>query len=365
MGAIQVLERLVEVSGSGLIAISDEKRRAVGQFQSCRTAGKGCRIVHCRQCDTSMVLYNPCNKRGCPKCHRKNQLRWLDKARARILPTGHEHLVFSIPGCYTQRWLADPRSVIAGLFASVNAVIKQLESLSGLTLAWMLVFQSHGKGMSYKPHIHCLLADGGLDANGEWKPLGVLPIQKMTRLLAEEYSESMELFEKPENKGWSVYAARHESTGEKVIGYLAHTMVGVVMSVEQELEVDHEHHRISFQDSHGGSIQKTTLDETVFVERYLMHIPPERAVTVRSFGLYSNRHSDDLEEIRRNMREHNPMDEEATQPLDYGELCPCCHAPMYEILAAGPGEAVNYQKYGFNHGPPEHGAYTTRTDEAK
>ena len=353
----------MEVSGRGIVAISEEKRRALRHFESCRTAGKGCRIVHCRQCDTTMVLYNPCNKRGCPKCYRKNQIRWLEKARARILPTGHEHLVFSIPSCYTQRWLADPRMVIAGLFESVNSVMKQLESMSGLTLAWMLVFQSHGRGMSYKPHIHCLLADGGVDGAGEWKPLGVLPIQRMTRLLAEEYSDTMELFERPETTGWSVYHGRHESTGENLIGYLAHTMVGVVMSVEQELEVDQDQRKISFEDRHGGILQKTTLEESVFVERYLMHIPPERAVTVRSFGLYSNRHRDQLEELRRKMRDRRAQEQQSEEEPLYGELCPCCHAPMYEILAAGPWETVNYQRFGFSQGPPEHGAYTTRTGQ--
>ena len=160
MDSKQILQRLVEVSQSGQVAVSDEHRRALGHFQGCRTAAKGCRIVHCDQCQTTMVLYNPCNHRGCPKCYQKNQLRWLEKARGRILPTTHLHLVFSIPGRYVQQWLADRKSLTSRLFEAVDSVIKDWEQSMGLRTGRMLVFQSHGRGMSYKPHIHCLMADG-------------------------------------------------------------------------------------------------------------------------------------------------------------------------------------------------------------
>ena len=304
-----------------------------------------------------MVLYNPCNHRGCPKCYQKNQLRWMEKAQGRILPTTHLHLVFSIPGRYVQQWLADRKGLTSRLFEAVDQVIKDWEQSLGLRTGRMLVFQSHGRGMSYKPHIHCLMADGGLDIAGQWKPLGELPLKKLTQSLSEYFVDD-ELFEPVANDGWSVYVTRHGGSGEQIIGYLAHTMAGVVVSIDQGMSIDQENQTISFEDGHGGGVLRTTLKQTTFLERYLSHIPPERTVTVRYYGLYSNRHREELEAIRRLLEESRPKNQE-NDPPPYQDLCPCCQAPMHLILVAYAGQSVNYAKYGFIQGPPEHREYRT------
>lgn len=351
MDSSEVLRCLVDVSSSGSIRLTGESRRVLGHFRKCRTAANGCRILKCDPCNLTMVVYNPCNKRGCPKCAKKLQMVWLEKVKNRILATGHSHLVFSLPGVYARDWMTNPRKLIRKFFKAVAAIMKDLEKSTGLQLGWILVFQSHGRGMSFKPHIHCLLTGGGLDANDQWHPLGDLPLEQMAQSLEQHITEGGDGH--GQSQGWSVYQTRHENSGEAIVGYLAKTMAGLVVS---ESEMERKDELVVFEDRHEGVVRRTKLRETTFVERYLRHIPPAKTVMVRYFGLYSNRHRDKLK-IAREFLGHSKDLHPSLDKVLFIEPCPCCHGPMHAILATHSGYKVRYENYGFIHGPPAHREY--------
>jgi hypothetical protein len=354
-----VLACLRRTVDGGQIIANDEKRRALARFESCRTAALGCRIMLCGHCETTVVLYNACNHRGCPKCYQKNQIQWVSKARSRVLATSHHHLVFSIPESYTEKWLREPRAVIRQLFDAVAQVMKSYSARVGLRLAWLQIFQSHGRGMSYKPHIHCVLADGGLDVSNQWKRLGVLPLGLMTREFAQRFCEVDGLFEPVEPSGWKVHASWHEGSAARVIGYLGQTMAGVVTPIENGLRIDDQAEVVEFEDLHGRCPKPTTLKQKTFVERYLAHIPPDRTVTVRYYGLYANRHREDLE-VARGQLETESREGQSGED-EYQEVCPCCRQPMHVIMVAEAGKVVDFSKYGYTQGPPKHGEYRRLT----
>ena len=352
MDSTDVLGILLGVGRGGKVWLSKEQRELLSHFESCRTAARGCRIFQCQDCKTSMVLYNPCNKRGCPKCAQKNQMAWIEKAKQRILPTGHHHLVFSIPGCYTQDWMLDRSGMINQLFAGVDAVLKQIEQASGLLVGRMLVFQSHGRGMSYKPHIHCLLSDGGLDSNRQWKALGALALEKMTQALKDYFVQVDP--KKAETEGWSVYESFHAENAEAVVEYLGRTLAGVVLRIDGSSGMNQNGELISFDDRHEGVSRETSLRQTTFVQRYLGHIPPRHTVTVRYYGLYSNRHRVDLQIARDQLDLFHRAHEE--KPA-YQELCPHCHRAMTQVFGADCGLYVDFTVFGLGNGPPDHREY--------
>lgn len=124
-------------------------------MHTCRTAVRGGRIVQCPKCYTRTIIYNPCNTRGCPICSSRNKVLWQKKVSKKLLPVSHYHLVFSIPSAFTTTWLRNKKRVAEILFKSVSKVIAELRASTGLLCGSALDFQSHGRGMSYKPHIHC------------------------------------------------------------------------------------------------------------------------------------------------------------------------------------------------------------------
>ena len=135
------------------LCLESELYYALENMSTCRTIEKGGRILRCQDCGTQVVVYNPCNQRGCPVCSKKNQIQWAEKLKKKLLPTGHYHLIFSIPEELTEIWKKDKRTFINSFFHSVQQAFKQLQKDMGITLGITMVFQSHSHGLFFKPHI--------------------------------------------------------------------------------------------------------------------------------------------------------------------------------------------------------------------
>ena len=326
------------------------------EMKKCRTEDKGGWVYYCPDCKTSMILYNPCNKRGCPICYRKNQIQWQKKAERKLLPVTHYHLTFSIPEIYTGIWLKNRKDVMDSFFIAVREAIALVGKESELLLGSLLVFQSHGRGMSYKPHMHCVLSGGGLDRDKKWTNISSIPTRKMEQVFEEIFEEEIHRRlkdsedtqdKKKKAKQYRVYIGIHEGSGKRIIEYLSRSRNGVVINMDQEFGMDEE--SIEFKEIDSGVEWKTRLKKTTFIERYLNHIPPEGSVVARYYGLYSNRHKEDLRIAKDQVGDGK---EEVLKP--YKELCPKCKKEMVVIAIINKNEKHKFWKYGSNHGPPKH-----------
>lgn len=330
-------EMLVRLSKSGEVVAAPEKTNYLKDYLECRTAAKGGRVLCCEDCGTHAVVYNACNRRGCPGCSRKNQLKWQYQMKERLLPTAHHHLVFSFPESFTDKWLKQPRGTVHELLKGVRKVIAKLERQRKLTLGTILVFQSHCRALAYKAHVHCVITDGGLDQEDKWQPLGVLPLAEMTTWLQKALDETTDA------KGWNIHESRHQAGGEAVVQYLGQRLYGSVVSAD---EVE-EHGDTVVISTRGGKVE---LAKNVFALRYLNHIPPKGTVLVRNCGLYSNRQKKRHETARVLLGggEKPPQEE-------WEERCPRCKGVMKVILSyQNTPLEFDHEQYGFGVDPPQH-----------
>jgi hypothetical protein len=328
---------LARLSRSGEVVAPPEKANYLKDFLECRTAAKGGRVLQCEDCGTLAVVYNACNRRGCPVCSRKNQMNWQVKMKQRLLPISHHHLVFSFPESFTEKWLKQPRGTVQELIKGVRKVIQKLEKQRKLTLGTILVFQSHCQGLAYKAHVHCMITDGGLDPEDKWQPLGVLPLAEMTTWLEKA------LAGEEQTKGWRIYESRHQEGGEAVVQYLGQRLHGAVVSAD---EVKAHDDTISLH-CRNGSFE---LSRGLFALRYLNHIPQKGTVLVRNCGLYSNR-----QKKRHEVAWALLGGGEKPVQVQWEEHCPRCKGIMRAILTylTKPLE-FDHERYGFGVDPPMH-----------
>lgn len=315
-------------------------------------------MLFCPECGAKILSYNPCNKRGCPICNQKNQNLWLKSAQKRILPTRHYHLVFSIPEEYTHTWLSHKVEVAESLFVAVRGALKQLEEQEDLLVGSLLVFQSHGIGMSYKPHMHCMLSGGGLDTNGGYRELRNIPTRMLEDTVEEVFekelggrlgSASDEVRERIAGQRYKVYVGIHPERGSSILEYLAKRRYGVVVDIEKGITRKEE--EIVIREAVGtGEERETHLQLNTFLERYINHIPPERSVMARYYGLYSNRHTEDL----RKAREQIETEKEEEKP-PYKELCPVCNAEVKLAFSFKKEDLSIVVELCMTNGPPKHG----------
>lgn len=328
---------LARQSQRGEVIASPEKTKHLKDFLECRTPAKGGKLLRCIECGTHAVVYNSCNRRGCPVCSQKNQLKWQLKMRDRLLPTAHHHLVFSFPDSYTQKWIKQPKATIHELLTGVRRTISKLENERKLTLGTVLVFQSHCSGLAYKAHVHCVITDGGLDKDDQWQPLGVLPLAEMTNWLKKA------LVSEEESRSWRIYESRHQVGGEAVVQYLGQRLHGTVVSAG-EVQVHENTVEVS---TRRGSVE---LAGETFALRYLTHIPPKGTVLVRSCGLYSNRKKKQYEVARAHLGG-------VAKPKEEGwvDHCPRCKGIMGIVFERFNRPFIfEHEEFGFGHDPPMH-----------
>ena len=309
---------------------SRECRNLVEQFAACRTPELGGRLLRCTECGTQIVEYNRCNARGCPNCGPERQAEWRHRIGRQILPMGHFHLTFSGPEYLVGVWLADSRGVMNALFAAAAAALKGMMKEAGLTFGQIMVFHSHGRGMSYKPHIHCLLTPGGVDSQNHWREYKTIRENRLreqfrSRMLTRLRSCAPRYLhgeiQSDSESGWSVYCVFHPESGSRIVSYFSRSLFGVVIDTRYALEVEAD--KVTFTEDHEGQLVKTTLSHDEYVLRRFRHIPPANAVTVRHYGLYSNRMAGLRERIRCSLGQTLEEDPTETQPQ-----CPECHAQM-------------------------------------
>jgi len=62
-----------------------------------RDAAAGGEVARCEDCDHTVIAFNSCRDRHCPKCQAAAARKWLADREAELLPVGYFHIVFTLP----------------------------------------------------------------------------------------------------------------------------------------------------------------------------------------------------------------------------------------------------------------------------
>ena len=66
--------------------------KAMAAIEACRTAELGGHVAACEDCGHTVISYNSCGNRHCPKCQGAAARQWLAEREAELLP-----LPYTIP----------------------------------------------------------------------------------------------------------------------------------------------------------------------------------------------------------------------------------------------------------------------------
>src|SRR5499433_1669857 len=94
--------------------------RVMQAVERCRTAALGGHLQQCDACGFERPAYNSCRNRHCPKCQSLAKVKWLDKQKSELLPTGYFHLVFTLPHELNPLILAHKKILLSHLFKAVG-----------------------------------------------------------------------------------------------------------------------------------------------------------------------------------------------------------------------------------------------------
>jgi hypothetical protein len=135
-------------------------------IERCRTAAMGGHLDQCSACGHRAISYNSCRNRHCPKCQGQVRDRWLAARRAELLPTPYAHVVFTLPHQLGPLALQNKEVIYGLLFrASAQALIEIAADPRhlGAEIGFFSVLHTWNQKLQHHPHVHCVVAAGGLD----------------------------------------------------------------------------------------------------------------------------------------------------------------------------------------------------------
>src|SRR5688572_8801136 len=171
--------------------VSLGQMKVMSAIERCRTAVLGGHVARCENgmCGHTVISFNSCRNRHCPKCQGSAARKWLAEREADLLEVGYFHLVFTLLAAVADIAWQNKAVVYDMLFKAaaettltIAADPKHLGAKVGITA----VLHTWGSAMTHHPHIHMIVPGGGLAPDGSrWiasRPAFLLPVRMLGKL---------------------------------------------------------------------------------------------------------------------------------------------------------------------------------------
>ncbi len=149
--------------------VSLDQMKVMSAIERCRTVALGGHVARCEGCAHTLIAYNSCRNRHCPKCQGTAAMEWLAAREADLLPVAYFHVVFTLPAAIADIAYQNKAVIYDILFtASAETMIaiaadpKHLGARIGITS----VLHTWGSAMTHHPHVHMIVPGGGISADG-------------------------------------------------------------------------------------------------------------------------------------------------------------------------------------------------------
>src|SRR6202047_4319778 len=180
-------------------SLSTAQRRVMSAIERCRTAALGGHIEQCDHCDHQRICYNSCRDRHCPKCQSLARAEWLENRQSELLDAVYFHVVFTIPAPIAAIAYQNKAQVYAILFRAASETLRTIAADPkhlGAEIGFFSVLHTWGQTLTLHPHIHCVVAGGGLSLDGtRWiscRPNFFLPVPVLSRLFRRLFLKYLE-----------------------------------------------------------------------------------------------------------------------------------------------------------------------------
>ena len=300
--------------------VSLAQMKVMSAIQSCRTAALGGHVARCEDCAHTIIAYNSCRNRHCPKCQGAAARSWMEQREAELLPVPYFHIVFTLPSAIGDIAYHNKPVIYELLFkASAEAMLTIAADKKhlGARIAITSVLHTWGSAMTHHPHVHMIVPGGGLSVDGKhWiiaKPRFFLPVRVLSKLFrrlmlqklaAAHKCGKLTFFGKHaaladpkafakflmplKRKRWFVYSKRPFAGPKAVLAYLSRYTHRVAISNTRLIAADANSVTFKVKDYRlQGAARYTTmtLSPAEFIRRFLLHVLPKGFHRIRHYGL--------------------------------------------------------------------------------
>jgi hypothetical protein len=352
--------------------VSLAQMKVMSAIESCRTAALGGHVARCEDCSHTIIAYNSCRNRHCPKCQGAAARTWMEERESELLPVPYFHVVFTLPAPIGDIAYHNKAVIYDLLFkasAETMLTIAADPKHLGARIAITSVLHTWGSAMTHHPHVHMIVPGGGLAPDGErWiaaKPNFFLPVLVLSKLFRRLmlaklaaahaagklvfFGEHAHLAEEEAFAGllaplkktrWFVYSKRPFAGPRAVLAYLSRYTHRVAISNSRLIAADA--HSVTFKVKDyrvegSGRYTTMTLATGEFMRRFLLHVLPKGFHRIRHYGLLAGTAKADTVAKARELLSVPATKSDEDVATDHVQHCPCCGGRMVIIETFAPG----------------------------
>lgn len=216
-----------------------------------------------------------------------------------LLPAVHFLVTFTLPEELRRVARSNQKTVYSILFRASSEALQKLawdERFVGGRVGMVGVLHTWTRALVYHPHVHYIVAGGGLSEKGEWKRSRedfLVPVPALSvifRAKLRDLLKKTELFDQVDPRVWEKEWVVHSEpvgSGEAAFKYLAPYVFRVAISNSRILKLEDGRVTFKYKDSATDQVRFCTVSAEEFMRRFLQHVLPERFVKVRYYGLLS------------------------------------------------------------------------------
>ncbi len=366
--------------------VSLDQLKVMSAIESCRTAALGGHVARCENCSHTLIAYNSCRNRHCPKCQGAAAKEWLAEREAELLPVPYFHVVFTLPAQIADIAYQN-KAVIYDLLFKVSAetlvtIAADPEHL-GARIGILSVLHTWGSALTHHPHVHMIVPGGGFSLDGKtWlscRPGFFLPVRVLSRLFRRLFldklvaahaagelqffgnhapltdAQAFAAYLAPlRSSEWVVYSKRPFGGPKEVLRYLARYTHRVAISNRRLIACDDKGVTFKWKDYRIEGRERyklMTLATPEFIRRFLIHVLPSGFHRIRYYGLLASAtRADNIARARELLAlpklQCQPADagaNDGNEPPTLARPCPCCGGRMIIIETFERGSAPRHR----------------------
>lgn len=274
--------------------------RAMQDIVNCRTALMGGRVYQCQNpdCQKHIFSYHSCGNRNCPKCGQDRTEQWLKKQHKLLLPTHYFLVTFTLPAELRNIARSNQKFIYNLLFSSSAAALQKLAKDSrfvGGTIAMMAGLHTWRRDMHYHPHVHYIVAGGGLSPDhSQWVPSDpkfFVRVEPLSLIFRAKFRDGLKKSPLDQNvsqhvwkKDWVVHS-KPVGDGHCALKYLAPYVYRVAITNNRIEKLENGSVTFRFKDSNTNQWNTQCVPAMEFIRRFLQHVVPKGFVKIRYYGL--------------------------------------------------------------------------------
>jgi hypothetical protein len=366
--------------------VSLDQLKVMTAIERCRTAALGGHVERCEKCSHTIIAYNSCRNRHCPKCQGAAAREWLAEREAELLPVPYFHVVFTLPAQIADIAYQNKAVIYDLLFKASSETMLTIAADPrhlGARIGMLSVLHTWGSALTHHPHVHMIVPGGGFSLDGNsWvssRPLFLLPVEVLSalfrglflhKLRAAYRAGALQFFGKHAplidprafaahlaplwNTEWVVYCKHPFGGPKEVLRYLARYTHRVAISNRRLIACDDKGVTFKWKDYRieGPERYKAmTLATHEFIRRFLMHVLPAGFHRIRYYGLLaSGQRAENVARARELLAPPiipvdaiKAMAANAAEPQMAEHSCPCCGGRMIIVERFERGATPHYR----------------------